>query len=116
MIFLKNNEQRTGFKRSQVAYLVNLIDYQEDAIVSRTIIDNESGTVTLFSFDKGQGLSEHTTPYEALMYLIDGEVSVTLSGKTYHLQQGEMIVMPPNEPHALKALSRFKMLLILIHS
>ncbi len=113
---MKNNERTTRFERSKVACLGNLIDYQDDAIVSRTIIDNESGTVTLFSFDKGQGLSEHTTPYDALIHLIDGEASVTLSGKTFHLQEGEMIVMSSNEPHALKALSRFKMLLTLIRS
>ena len=113
---MKNNENRIGFKRSQVFRLVNLIDYQEEAVVSRTIIDNESGTVTLFSFDKGQNLSDHTTPYVTLIYIIDGEMSITLSGKTYHLQQGEMMVMPPNVLHALKALSRFKMLLTLIHS
>ena len=113
---MRSNEERTGFKRSQVAHLVKLIDYQEDAVVSRTIIDNESGTVTLFAFDKGQGLSEHTTPYDALIFVLDGEVNVTISGKNFHLQQGEMIVMPSNEPHALKALTKFKMMLIMIQT
>jgi len=113
---MRSNEERTGFKRSQVSHLVKLIDYQEDAVVSRAIIDNESGTVTLFAFDKSQGLSEHTTPYDALIFVLDGEVNVTISGKNFHLRQGEMIVMPSNEPHALKALTKFKMVLIMIQT
>lgn len=111
---MRSNEERTGFAKSKVARLLNLIDYQEDAVVSRTLIDNESGTVTLFSFDKGQGLSEHSAPYHALVHIIDGEMTITISGEIFHLQRGEMIIMPSNEPHALKALSRFKMLLTMI--
>ena len=108
--------KRTGFKSTHIARLVDLIDFQEDAIVSRTLIDNESGTVTLFSFDNGQGLSEHTAPYDALVHVIDGEMTVTISSETFHLQQGDMIIMPSNKPHAVKALSRFKMLLTMIRS
>ncbi len=94
--------------------LVDLIDYQEGSVVSRTILDREAGTVTLFAFDAGQGLSEHTTPFDALVYGLDGEVEVTISGKPFQLKRGEMVIMPANEPHALKAVSRFKMLLIMI--
>ena len=83
-------------------------------MVSRTIIEKESGTVTLFAFDKDQGLSEHTAPFDALVYNLDGEVDVTISDKVVQLNKGEMIIMPKNEPHALKATSRFKMLLTMI--
>ena len=83
-------------------------------MVSRTIIEKESGTVTLFAFDNDQGLSEHTAPFDALVYNLDGEVDVTISDKVVQLNKGEMIIMPKNEPHALKATSRFKMLLTMI--
>ncbi len=98
----------------KVLKLKDMIDYQEGSIVSKTIIDRETGTVTLFAFDEGQGLSEHTAPYDAMVYAIEGDVEITISGKPYHLKEGDMIVMPANEPHALKALSRFKMLLVMV--
>ena len=101
---------------THVIKLLELIDYQEGAVVSRTIINKNAGTVTLFAFDEGQTLSEHTAPYNALMYLIDGEAEVILSGNPHYLKEGEMIVMPANKPHALKAVKKFKMLLILIQS
>ncbi len=94
--------------------LVDLIDYQHGSVVSRTIIDKETGTVTLFAFDDGQGLSEHTAPFDALVYTLDGEVEVTISGKIVQLKKGEMVIMPANKPHALKATKRFKMLLTMI--
>ncbi|MBE8539844.1 cupin domain-containing protein [Geoglobus acetivorans] len=100
----------------EVSKLKDLINYQENSIVSRTIIDRETGTVTLFAFDRGQGLSEHTAPFDAMVYVVDGEVEVKISGKPYRLKEGDMIVMPANEPHALKALSRFKMLLVMVRS
>jgi len=96
--------------------LVDLVDYQNGAVVSRTIIDKATGTVTLFAFDKGQGLSDHTTPYDALAYLIDGEAEIVISGKTFPMKEGEMILMPANKPHALKAVERFKMILTMIRS
>jgi len=96
--------------------LNDMVAYQKDAIVSKTIIDKKTGTVTLFSFDKGQGLSEHTAPFDALVQVLDGEVEIKISGKPFHLKQGEMIIMPANEPHALKALEQFKMLLTMIRS
>jgi quercetin dioxygenase-like cupin family protein len=96
--------------------LVDLADYQDGSIVSRTIIDQKTGTVTFFAFDEGQGLSEHTAPFDALVHILDGEVEITISGKPFQLKVGEMIIMPANEPHALKAIKKFKMLLIMIRS
>ncbi|MHA2430684.1 MAG: cupin domain-containing protein [Promethearchaeota archaeon] len=91
-----------------------MLDYQEGSVVSRTLIDKNEGTVTLFSFDEDQGLSEHTAPFDALVNVIDGKVKITISKKDYILNKGQMIIMPANEPHALKALERFKMMLIMI--
>ncbi len=95
---------------------VDLISYQEGSIVSRTIIDKDTGTLTLFAFDEGQGLSEHTAPFDALVYLLDGEAEVTISGKPLNLKEGEMVIMPANQPHALRAMRRFKMMLVMIKS
>ena len=101
---------------AQPASLIDLIDYQEGSVVSRTIIDKKAGTVTLFAFDEGQGLSEHIAPYDALVYLLDGEANVVISGKPIRLKKGEITIMPANEPHALKAVTRFKMILTMIRS
>lgn len=90
------------------------INYQDGAVVSRKILKNASGTVTLFAFDQGQGLSEHKTPFEALVYIVDGEVEITIAGKTDSLKKGEMIHMPAKKLHVLKAIKRFKMLLIML--
>ena len=92
----------------------DLLDYQEGSVVSRTLIDKKTGTVTLFAFDEGQGLSEHTAPFDALVHIIDGEAEITISGKGIHVKGGEMVIMPAHEPHALRALKRFKMILIMI--
>jgi len=100
----------------QVAVLENLVEYQTGSIVSRTLIDKAAGTLTLFAFDKGQGLSEHTAPYDAMVYIIDGAAEVTISGKPLAVKQGEMVIMPANDPHALKAPQRFKMMLTMIKS
>lgn len=96
--------------------LKDVVAYQRGAIVSRTLVDQEGGTVTLFAFDEKQGLSEHTAPYDALVIAVKGEVDITISGKGFRLREGEMIIMPANEPHALKALTRFKMILIMIRA
>ena len=101
---------------TQVLKLLDLTDYQPGSIVSRTIIDKKTGTVTLFAFDQGQGLSEHTAPFDALVCLLDGEAEITISGRPFRLRAGEMLIMPANEPHALKALQRFKMMLTMIRS
>ena len=96
--------------------LVDMVDYQKDAVVSKTIIEKKTGTVTLFAFDQGQGLSEHAAPFDALVEVIDGEVEIKISGNPFHLKQGEMIIMPANKPHSLKAVTQFKMLLTMIRS
>lgn len=98
----------------QVAAMQSLVEYQAGAVVSRTLIDKPAGTVTLFSFDKGQGLSEHTAPFDAMVYILDGEAEITISGKPHLVKKGEMIIMPANQPHALKAVSSFKMMLVMI--
>ena len=98
----------------QVVRAADLLDYQEGAVVSRTVVDKKSGTVTLFAFDEGQGLSEHTAPFDALGYILDGAAEATISGEPLHVRAGEMVVMPANKPHALRAIEPFKMLLIMI--
>jgi quercetin dioxygenase-like cupin family protein len=100
----------------QAIRLVDLADYQEGSVVSRTIIDKKTGTVTFFAFAEGQGLSEHTAPFDALVYLLEGEAEIIISGKPIHLKSGEMVIMPANHPHALKATENFKMLLTMIRS
>jgi quercetin dioxygenase-like cupin family protein len=102
--------------KAKASTLRNLIDYQEGSVVSRTLIDKKAGTVTLFAFDENQGLSEHTTPYDAMVYVLDGEVEVTISGKPITVKEGEITIMPANEPHALAAKTKFKMLLTMIKS
>ena len=100
--------------KTRATNLVNLIDYQEGTVVSRTLIDKKVGTLTLFAFDKGQGLSEHTAPFDAFIYILDGKTEVIISGKNHSVGTGEMIIMPANEPHSLKALGKFKMMLVMI--
>ncbi len=101
---------------SKASNLEGLIDYQEGSVVSRTIIDKKTGTVTLFAFDENQGLSEHTAPYDAMVQVLDGEVKITISGKPVDLRKGEITIMPANQPHALTAKTRLKMLLTMIKS
>lgn len=96
--------------------LLGMVGYQEGAVVSRTLVDKKSGTVTLFAFAQGQGLSEHTAPFDALVQLLEGEAEITVSGTPFRLGPGEVIVMPANEPHALRALRPFKMMLTMIRS
>jgi quercetin dioxygenase-like cupin family protein len=109
-------QKPAGDIRARAFSSTGLVDYQPGAIVSREIISRPSGTVTAFAFDEGQGLSEHTAPFDALVEVIDGEAEVSVSGKHHHLSAGEIIIMPANEPHALKALKRFKMMLIMVRS
>jgi len=99
---------------AQTVDMAGLVSYQDGAVISREIIKKKTGTVTLFAFDKGQGLSEHTAPFDALVYGLDGEVEVTISGQPLRVQAGQMVIMPAGKPHALKALERFKMLLVMI--
>lgn len=93
-----------------------LIDYATDSVVSKTLIDTTAGTITLFAFDKSQGLSEHTAPFDAVVQIIDGEAAITIGGNTANVTEGQMIIMPANIPHALKAVTRFKMMLTMIRA
>jgi quercetin dioxygenase-like cupin family protein len=100
----------------QALTLVDLVQYQPGAVVSRTLIDKKIGTVTLFAFDDGQGLSEHTAPYDAFVQIVDGAADVTIAGTPHRVSAGQMIIMPANIPHALRAAGRFKMLLVMIRA
>jgi quercetin dioxygenase-like cupin family protein len=99
---------------SEVLKVNNLVDYQTGAVVSRQLTKAEAGNVTIFAFDAGQELSEHAAPFDALVHVLDGEAEIKISGKPFTLKAGEAIIMPANEPHAVKALQKFKMLLTMI--
>lgn len=96
--------------------MTELASYQNGSVVSRTLIDRKIGTITLFSFDAGQGLSEHTAPFDAFVQIIDGTAEVTIDGKMQRVSAGEIIIMPANIPHSLKANERFKMMLVMIRA
>lgn len=100
----------------RVLSLSDLVEYQDGAIVSRILLKKDTGSVTLFAFDQGQDLSEHTVPHDALVYLLDGEAQITISRTPHQLKQGQVILMPANQPHAVKATKRFKMVLTMIRS
>ncbi len=99
---------------ADVLSLVDLVQYQPGTVVSRTLVKKPSGTVTVFAFDAGEGLSEHTAPFDALVFLIDGEAEITIATTAHRVRAGEMLRLPANQPHALRALQRFKMVLIMI--
>jgi quercetin dioxygenase-like cupin family protein len=99
-----------------VSRIADLVAYQDGSVVSRIIVKRETGNVTLFAFDQGQELSEHTTPYDALVQVVEGDAEITIAGTPYRLRAGEMIIMPAHQPHAVRATSRFKMLLTMIRS
>ena len=100
--------------KSEVLKLAELVTYQEGSVVSRQITKADAGNVTLFAFDKDQGLSEHAAPFDALVHVLEGEAEIKISGKPFHLQAGDAIIMPADEPHAVQALQRFKMLLTMV--
>jgi quercetin dioxygenase-like cupin family protein len=102
--------------KSEILHMAELVSYQDGSVVSRQITKADAGNVTLFAFDKDQELSEHTAPFDALVHVLDGEVEIKISGKAFHLKIGEAIIMPANEPHAVRALTRFKMLLTMIRN
>ncbi|MCK4480770.1 MAG: cupin domain-containing protein, partial [Candidatus Lokiarchaeota archaeon] len=102
--------------RKAILNLESMLDYQEGSVVSRTLVNKDVGTVTLFSFDKGEGLSEHTAPFDALVYVVEGEAEIIISKEKFLLKKGQMIIMPADEPHALNAPEKFKMMLIMIKS
>ena len=110
----KEERGRAEKLHGRVARLVDLVDYQDDSIVSQQIVKSEEDNVTLFAFDEGQGLSEHTTPFDALVQVLDGEAEIAIAGKPLKLKEGDAVIMPANQPHAVRALSRFKMLLTMI--
>ena len=92
----------------------DIVDYSAGSVVSKTLIKNESGNITLFSFDRGQGLSEHTAPFDATVFILDGKAEITIGGEPHHLHTGQMLIMPAGVPHALHAEERFKMMLIMV--
>ena len=106
--------RRGGLEPASKQSLSALVSYAPGSVVSRTIIDRQAGTVTLFAFDEGEGLSEHTAAYDALLFILEGEALVTVSGATSEVKQGEAIVLPSGQPHSVRAGARFKMLLTMI--
>lgn len=100
----------------QALEVLELIQYQEGSVVSRTVADKPVGTVTVFAFDEGQGLSEHTAPYDAIVHIIDGETEIKISNEIVKAKAGEMVIMPAGQPHSLKAITKFKMILIMIRA
>jgi quercetin dioxygenase-like cupin family protein len=115
---MKNDTQakETRTPAAQTFPPARLVEYQDGAVVSREVLKKPAGSVTVFAFDEGQGLSEHTAPFDALVFVLEGEAEITISGKPHRLNGGEMILMPAHQPHALKALRRFKMILTMIRS
>ena len=103
-------------KTAEVKNLVDLLHYQDRSIVSRVLLKNKGGTVTLFAFDVGEGLSEHTAPFDALVVVTDGEANIEIAGESFTVRQGETIVLPANQPHAVRAATKFKMLLIMVRA
>lgn len=103
-------------QEAQPQNLIDLVSYQDGSVVSRTLIKKKTGTVTLFAFDQGEALSEHTAPFDAMVYILDGKAEIIISGNSNILEKGNMIIMPANEPHALKAVERFKMMLTMVRS
>jgi len=94
--------------------LAGFIEYSSGAVVSKTLLDKKAGTLTLFAFDAGQGLSEHTAPYDATVQVVEGEVELTIGGQSVHAKAGQLVIMPAGVPHSVRAMGRFKMLLIMI--
>lgn len=99
---------------TDVIKLKDLAAYQDHSVVSREIIRKPAGTMTVFAFDEGEGLSEHTAPFDAVVFLLEGEAEITIDHKSYSVKEGEMIIMPAHKPHALKAVTKYKMLLVMI--
>lgn len=105
-----------GFLAAEVHRVTSLVDYQQGAIVSREILNRPSGTITIFAFDEGQQLSEHTAPFDALVIVLDGQAEIRIAGQPHSALRGEMILMPANVPHSVKAIKKFKMILIMVRS
>jgi quercetin dioxygenase-like cupin family protein len=101
---------------AKVLDLADIIGYQDGSVVSRTIAEKGAGTITVFAFDEGEGLSEHTAPFDAVLQVVDGEARITISGNDYDVAAGQMIIMPANEPHSVRAVKKFKMLLVMLRA
>ena len=99
---------------AKVLHLKDLVSYQDGTVASRMLVNKKAGTITIFSFDEGEGLSEHTAPYDAVVTIVDGECEVWIAGQIYKVMEGETVVLPANKPHALSAITRFKMVLTMI--
>jgi len=104
----------TTFATATVFNIAQQIDYADGGVVSKQVSKNQAGNISLFSFDKGQGLSEHSAPFDAIVQIIDGEAEIIIGGNSHNVKAGELIIMPANVPHALNAVGRFKMLLTMI--
>jgi quercetin dioxygenase-like cupin family protein len=110
------NTNEAGFSAARVVKAAGLVDYQTGSVVSREIVKGPAGRITIFAFDADEGLSEHTSPFNALVQVLEGEVEITIAGKPFRLTAGELILMPAQQPHALKARTRFKMILTMLRS
>ena len=111
-----NEQYQSAVQSADVKNLVELLQYQDSSIVSRVLLKNKGGTVTLFAFDVGEGLSEHTAPFDALVVVTDGEADIEIAGEGFKVRQGETVTLPANRPHAVRAATKFKMLLIMIRA
>jgi quercetin dioxygenase-like cupin family protein len=108
------NEKAKGLMPGQVTNAASLVEYQSGSVVSRELVKKPNGKVTVFAFDAEEGLSEHTSPFDALVHVLEGEVEIAISGKPHRVKAGELLLMPANHPHGLKAVSKFKMLLTMV--
>jgi quercetin dioxygenase-like cupin family protein len=115
---MEHHKKQKGIEKfeTQAMSLVDLVDYQDSSIVSREIVSKKTGTITAFAFDEGQGLSEHTAPFDAVVQILDGQAELTIGGKVLNAFSGQMVIMPANVPHSVKATKKFKMLLTMIRS
>jgi len=112
----EENKDAVGVVLSKAMDMAALVDYQDGAVVSKTVIKKRTGTVTLFAFDKGEGLSTHSAPFDALVQILDGEALITIDEDEHHVKKGEMIIMPASRPHSVKAVNPFKMMLVMVKS
>ena len=112
----ESSPQPKGLPAAKVIAALALVNYQDGAVVSREVVKKTTGSVTIFAFDDGQGLSEHTAPFDALVQVLEGEVEITVAGQPHRLHAGELMLMPAGQPHALKAVTKFKMILTMIRS
>jgi quercetin dioxygenase-like cupin family protein len=111
-----SEQDRDSVKAAEVKHLVDLLQYQDGSIVSRVLLKSAGGTVTLFAFDAGEGLSEHTAPFDALVVAVEGEADIDIAGQSFRVGEGETITLPANIPHAVRAAARFKMLLVMVRA